>query len=311
MKTSIKIIAFLLTAVMLLSAASCGNDSANEPPRSFDLSKDREGNSVTLPETTEKIISFGAANTEILAALGFGDKIIAADTYSQGIPHVKSGAEYFDMYAPDTEKILDLQPDIMFITGMAKSDGIEKYGILHDTGICIIYIPVSSSIEGIKDDIRYIAAVMGAVSKGEEIVKDMEKEIDTVKKIGDGITDKKTVYFEIDIWAPSLYTFGKGVFLNEMLELIGAENIFAGQESWLAVSDEAVLDANPDVILTNIFYIEDAVGEIKARDGWETVTAVQNDAVYYIDADSSSRPTHNIVKALKDMAKAVYPDKFF
>jgi iron complex transport system substrate-binding protein len=217
----------------------------------------------------------------------------------------------FDMYEPDAEQILDLQPDIIFITGMAKSDGIEKYGILHDTGICVIYIPVSESIESIKEDIRYIAAVTGAETKGEDTVKNMEKEISEIKKIADTITDRKSVYFEIDVWAPSLYTFGKGTYLHEMLELIGAENIFAGRESWISVSDEAVLDADPDVILTNIFYIDNIVDEIKARSGWENVKAVQHDAVYYIDADSSSRSNHNIIKALKEMMKAVYPDKFF
>jgi iron complex transport system substrate-binding protein len=95
-----------------------------------------------------------------------------------------------------------------------------------------------------------------------------------------------------------------------MIELIGARNIFADQMGWLAVTEEAAISANPDVILTNVNYIEDSIGEIKSRDGWEEVNALKNNAVYYIDNGYSSLPNHNIVKALKEMALAVYPEAF-
>ena len=117
------------------------------------------------------------------------------------------------------------------------------------------------------------------------------------------------MYFEISA-APYCYSFGEGVFLNEMIDLIGAENVLAGQEGWLSVEEESVVSANPDVILTNVNYIEDPVGEILARPGWEGVTAVQNGGVHTIDNKTSSLPNENIVQALKEMAKAVYPDLY-
>jgi len=100
------------------------------------------------------------------------------------------------------------------------------------------------------------------------------------------------------------------VFLNEMIELIGAENVFADQQSWIAVTQEAALSANPDVILTNVSYIPNPVDEIKTRDGWDAVKAVKDGNVIYIDNMSSSLPNQGIVKALHEMAKAVYPDKY-
>ena len=307
MSTKIKIIAFLLMAVMVITlTASCGNDTAEKP----DTSKDREGNSITLPETINKIVAMGPSNTEILVALGFGDKIIAADDYSSNITELKSDVMFFDMYEPDAEKILDLQPDVMFITGMTRSDGIDKYSILEDAGICIIFIPSSSSIDSIKEDIRFVAAVLGADSKGSSIISDMEKEIDAIKKIGDTITaDKKTVYFELSA-APYMYSLGTGTFINEMIEMIGAVNCLADMGEWFAVADEAALEANPDVILTSVNYIDAPVDEIKSRPGWDAITAVQNNNVYYIDTDASNRPSHNVIKALKEMAKAIYPDKY-
>src|SRR5699024_9933189 len=123
------------------------------------------------------------------------------------------------------------------------------------------------------------------------------------------ITDKKTVYFEISP-APSAYSFGKGTFLNEMIELIGAENILSSQDGWLAVETESIVAANPDVILTNVNYIENPVDEILSREGWSGVNAVANKNVYYIDNQAASLPNENIVKALKEIAVAVYPDVY-
>ena len=70
------------------------------------------------------------------------------------------------------------------------------------------------------------------------------------------------------------------------------------------------MNADPDVILTNVNYIEDPVGEILSRPGWEEVTAVRDGNVYYIDNMASSLPDHNVVKALAEMAAAVYPEYY-
>jgi iron complex transport system substrate-binding protein len=293
--------------VMALTAASC-NDTAKKP----DLGTDREGNAISLPEKMEKIISIGPSNTELLVSLGFGDKIIAIDSYSSNVNGIKSDVEMLPSITEiDGEFVIDLSPDIIFVTGMSKVGGNNPLQVVEDTGICVVVIPSSASIEGIKEDIRYMAAVMGVESKGKSIISDFEKEIDAIKKIGDSISesDKKSVYFEISA-APYMYSFGKGTFLNEMIELMGAKNILAGQESWVSVADEAVLDANPDVILTSVNYLPDPVEEIKSRPGWDAVAAVQNGDIYVIDTDSSNRPNQNIIKAFKEMAKAVYPEKY-
>jgi len=296
-----KFLAFLMTAVMLLTVISCGNSAKT------DLGKDREGNSVKLPDKIEKIVSMGPSVTEILVALGAGDKIIAADINSKGIAGLKSDVVLFNTFELDSEKLIDLAPDLIFVPSLSKASG--TYKLVEDIGICVVYLPSSTSIEAIKEDIRYIAAVMGAESKGKTIISDFEKELAAVKKIGDTITEKKTVHFECAA-APWLYVAGSETFVHEMIVLIGAVNPYAGQKDWFNITDEAVLTANPDVILTSVDYIPDPVAEIKSRPGWDAVTAVKNNAVYYIDTDSSNRPNHNIIKALKEMAKAVYPDKY-
>jgi len=275
-----------------------------------DITADREGNPIEIPDRIDTVISMGPSNTEILVALGLAHKIMATDTYSEGVPEIDPRISYLDMLFPDGEQIVALQPDVIFVTGMGKeTTGDDPLNLVSATGICVIYIPSSKSIEGIKEDIRFIASVMGEQQKGEGIVAEMESAIDAIRAVGQTITEKKGVYFEISA-APWMYSFGTGVFLNEMIEILGATNVFADQQDWFSVADEVILATDPDVILTSVDYIDDPVDEIMARPGWGGVAAVREGAVYYIDANASNRPSHNIVIALEEMAKAVYPDLY-
>ena len=213
-----------------------------------------------------------------------------------------------DFNTPDAEKIIELDPDIIVATEYSGSSE-DPYKAVKDAGICVVYIPSSNSIDGIYEDITFLADLFDVSDKGEEIVSSMKSDVEEVKEIGSKIKDKKKVYFEIGP-APNLYSFGNSTFLNEIIEIVGAENIFKDQESWISPSSESVIDANPDVILTNVNYIDNPIDEIMNRDGWENITAVKEKAVYSIDTNSSSRPTPNVIKALKEMAKAIYPDEY-
>ena len=297
-----KILALIMTlSIFVLSGCSSQTDR---------MVTDRERTEVHIPTKIEKIISTAPSNTELLVGLGLADKIIAADTYSEGIEGLSKDTELMDFQTPDAEKIIELNPDIIIASGYNQVGSSEDpYKSVSDAGIPVVYIPSSNSIDGIYKDISFIAELVGAKDKGDEMIASMKKEVDSIKEIGSKIKDKKKVYFEIGP-APTLYSVGKDTFINEMIQTIGAENIFANQDAWISPSEESVIDANPDVILTNVNYVENPTKEIMSRDGWDNITAVKEKAVYSIDANSSSRPTQNIIKALKEMAKAVYPDEF-
>jgi iron complex transport system substrate-binding protein len=172
-------------------------------------------------------------------------------------------------------------------------------------------MPSSGGIAEIYRDIAFIADLLGVNERGEEIIRNMKGSIESVAVTGSSITEKKTVYFEISP-SPYIVSFGSGTFLHEMLEIIGAENIFVGTTGWIAAGEEAIVAANPEVILTNSGSSDggDPVAEILGRPGFRDIRAVRNRAVYGIDANTSSRPTHHIVKALLEMARAVYPEYY-
>ena len=189
----------------------------------------------------------------------------------------------------------------------------NPFALIKEAGIPVAYIPSSYSIDEIYGDIEFIASLTNTEKKGKELVDSMKKEVEKVKAIGDKIADKKNVYFEIGAGS-GLYTFGNGTFLNELIETVGAKNIFGNESSWITVTPEAVIDANPDVILVNTPGTNEAgltaIEDVESRDGWDTITAVQNGAVYSIDNNASSRPSQNVIKALKEIAKAIYPDEY-
>ncbi|UTC67516.1 MULTISPECIES: ABC transporter substrate-binding protein [unclassified Treponema] len=299
------VLSLLLAAGTMVFAG--GAKESNLP--SIDLNADRAGIPIVIPEKVERIISMAPSATEILIDLGLTDKIIAGDTNTQKDGLLKQDIPYFDMMKPDAEKLIALKPDVVFISGMSNAKGNTPFSPLIDAGICVISIPSSSSIEAIYLDIAYIAAVVKQEGMGAKIISNMKKEIEAIRKKGASIAEdkKKKVYFEIGA-APYMYSLGTGTFIHEMIEIIGAKNILADQKSWIAVSDEMVLSKDPDIILTNVSYIPNPIDEIMARPGWGTLKAVKGKQVFAVDNNSSSRPNHNIIKALKEMAKAVYPE---
>ena len=297
-----KILALIMTlSIFVLSGCSSQTDR---------MVTDREGTEVNIPTKIEKIISTAPSNTEVLMALGLGHKLVAIDKYSTDIEGINTELPQIDFSNPDAETIIGLEPDIVIASGHNKTGSVEDpFKAISEAGIPVVYIPSSDSIDGIYKDIEFIADVVNEKSKGKEIVDDMKAQVEEIKAIGDTITDKKSVYFEISP-APYLSSFGKSTFLNEMIEIIGAKNIFENEEGWVSPTAEAIIDANPDVIITNAGYMENPTEEIKSRDAWENINAIKNNEVYLVDQNASSRPSQNVIKALEQMAKAVYPEHY-
>ena len=272
--------------------------------------KDREGNEVTMPNKIERIISTAPSNTEILVGLGLSDKLVAIDTYSSDVEGIQSDVEKIDFLNPDAETIIGLEPDLIIASGHNKSGASDDpFKLVKEAGISVVYIPSSESIQGIYEDISFIADITNTEEKGKEIVDTMKSQINEISTKAKDIKDKKKVYFEIGP-SPNLYSFGNSTFLNEMIEIVGAENIFKDEKGWTSPSAESVIDRNPDVILTNVNYIDNPIEQIKTREGFENITAVKDNQVYLIDKNSSSRPSQHIIKALNEMAKAIYPDVY-
>ncbi len=306
-----KKIVSLLLALTLLPGLNVAALAADKTPTPAPPTEDRSGAPIEPPEKIESIVTLAPSVTEMVTALGHGDQIVACDTNSAALEGMDPDLPVFDMVAPDMEQLAGLEADLVLVSNLSLYDQEDPFQPLVDLGACVACVPDSDSLQGIEDDIAFVAALLGENEAGQELIDHMQADIDRIAAIGETIPeeDRKSVYFEISA-APYMYSFGDGVFLNEMLGLIGAENILADQEGWLSVEAETVAAADPDVILTSVNYIDDPVGEILSRDGWAGVTAVAEERVYPIDTNASSVPDQNVVKALEQMAQAVYPDYY-
>jgi iron complex transport system substrate-binding protein len=92
-----------------------------------------------------------------------------------------------------------------------------------------------------------------------------------------------------------------------MIEIAGGRNIFADQRGWFSPGAEEILNRNPDVIIALAYPGEDPVPEIKSRRAFESLSAVTQNQVYAINADSASRPSQNILLAFREMVWALNP----
>lgn len=293
--------AFMVMTMSLLLFVGCGKKTVTM--------KDMEGTEFTVPKKIERIVSTAPSNTEILVGLGLGDKIVGVDKYSSDVKGLKSDVAKFDFRNPDSEAILALKPDIIIASGHNREGNEDPFKVLKEAGIPVVYIPTSKNMDGIYEDINFLAKLTGTETKGTEMVNEMKEEVNKIKAIGETIKDKKTVYFEIGSGS-KLYSFGNDTFLNSLLDIVGAKNVFADQKGWISPSEEAVIKANPDVIITNESYIKDAIEAIAKRPGWDTINAVKNKEIFLVDGNASSRGSQFVINALKQIAKDIYPEQY-
>jgi iron complex transport system substrate-binding protein len=296
-----KITKYFFIIILSLCCISC-----NQKPVKTVI--DRGGHTVNIHGPVGRIVSTAPSNTEIIVDLGAGGKLVAIDRHSANVSGVPEGLPLLDFFYPDAEVIIGLEPDIIIASGHNPTgSGEDPFRLLRDIGIPVVYIPMSKSIEDIYRDIVFISDLLYVQHRGEELIQSMKEQIAEITQYTAGIKTKKTVYFEISA-APEMMTFGKDSFLDDMISVIGGKNIFAADNWLISPGAESIISRNPDVILTNVNYIDDPAGEIKNRPGFNHVNAVINNHVYQIDTDSSVRPSAGIIKALRQMATAVYPE---
>ncbi|WP_461246509.1 ABC transporter substrate-binding protein [Treponema sp. R6D11] len=267
---------------------------------------DRTGKTVTIKNTINRVVSTAPSNTEIITDLGQAHKLVAIDRHSANVTGIPEGLTQLDFFYPDAEVIIKLSPDIIIASGHNPTGtGEDPFKLLRDAGIPVVYISMSASIDEIYNDIAFIADILRVEKEGEKLINSMKSQIDEIAKTSANTENKTTVYFEISV-APDMMTFGKGSYIDDMISVIGAKNVF-GDENWLVTPGaEAIISRNPDVIFTNVNYIDDPIGEIKVRPGFNHINAVKNNRIYQIDTDSSVRPSSRIILALRQMKQAVY-----
>lgn len=280
------VMAFSLTAAFAESTAVTVTDMA--------------GREITLDAPATKVVALTASDCEILAALGAEDTLVGRGEYCDypesvlEVPAVQSGAD------TNLEQIIALEPQVVVMAKMAQTE--EQVAALEAAGIRVV-VSDAQDIEGVYTAIRLIGALVGRNDEAEAMVADMQSTFADIAAKSENTG--KTVYFEVSPLQWGLWTAGKGTFMDELATLCGLTNAFADVEGWAEISEEQVLERNPDYIVTISMYYGEGptpVEEIKSRAGWDVLKAVQNDAIFNADSNEVSRPGPR----LKDAAEALY-----
>ncbi|MFJ7640464.1 MULTISPECIES: ABC transporter substrate-binding protein [unclassified Peribacillus] len=306
-------IALLMVALFLTGCASNDDQKSiekkdpatTEEVKSYTVTDD-SGKEITFDKVPETVVSLQPSNTEILYALGVGNKVIGATDFDNYPEEAKDVERVSDSMTINSEKIISLKPDAIIAYTIGDEAALKP---LEDAGIPIFIIKSAVTFDDVYSDIDQIAKVMGVTDQGDDLVKNIKKQIKDVEEKVASVDSKEKTYFEISP-SPEIYTAGAETFQQEILASAGIENIFADQKGWAKIADEEVVKRNPDAIITTVGYVDNAVDEIKSRKGWKDVSAVKEDQVYQLSEDVMSRPGPRIGEAVELTAKTIYPQLF-
>lgn len=285
-----KIVSLFLALLMALSLSNAMAESAGLTVT------DMFGREVTLPEAATRIIAMEPSDCEILYALGCGDALVGRGMYCDypasvlDLPAVQSGENI------NLEEILALNPQVVVLTGMHHLE--EQIALLEQNGVKVIGTD-ANSISEVYDSIRLLGTVMGKDAEAESIIADMKAAFDDIAAKSEK-TDQ-TIYFEVMPLEWGLWSAGTGTFMQELAELCGMQNAFADIEGWKAISQEQVIERNPDYIVLVTGMGEAAVDEVMAREGWGDIKAIQNAKVYNADSYALTRPAPRLKDAAIDL----------
>ncbi len=264
---------------------------------------DSVGNTVTLETPPQRIASLSAGHTEILYAIGAGDEVAAVDSTSD-CPQEVNDLPKVDAFTPSVEAIAELEPDLVVIF----FDPGDLQSSLQGLDIPVLNLASPSSVEGVYDQVELLGEATGQVDGATDLVADMQAAVQDIRsEIGD-VADAPTVFHEID---NTYFTAGPGSFIGDLYDILGAENIAdATGQAFPQMSAEAIIEADPEVIILADEDAGETPDTVKARPGWDNISAVQNSRVHIVDPDIVSRPGPRLVEALRALAGYLYPELF-
>ncbi|MFJ7185540.1 ABC transporter substrate-binding protein [Lysinibacillus xylanilyticus] len=268
---------------------------------------DATGKDITLEAPPEKIVSLIPSNTEILFGLGLNDEIVGV-TDNDDYPAEATKKDKVGGMDYNIEKIIALSPDIVF--AHASSMGNSKGAIeqLEAAGVKVFVVADAKNFNETYTTIEQLGQATGKLEEAKKIVADMKAKVKEIETKLDGVEPKKVFVESSD--EPEIYTTGKGTFMNEMLEMIHAENVAADVNDWYQIDAEKIIAKNPDVIVVAYNYVPDILKKIPQRAGFETITAVKSKAIVQVDENITSRQGPRLADGLEELAKAVYPEAF-
>lgn len=265
----------------------------------FPVTVDTPAGEVTVEERPERIVSLSPSATEILFAIGAGDQVVAADsfsTYPEEAPTTDLSG-----YEPNVEAIAGYDPDLVVISG----DTNDLTASLTKLGIPVIDNPAPTTIEDGWDGMAGLGLATGHADETAALIKDLRQQVqDAFAEAPEG-ADGIRVYHELD---ETFFSASSHSFIGDVYSQLGAVNIAdeadTDKTGYPQLTEEAIIAADPQliVITDQVSYTAEDVAK---RPGWEEVDAVKNGNIVTVDADIASRWGPRLPQLVGDLTGAM------
>jgi iron complex transport system substrate-binding protein len=267
---------------------------------------DAHGRTVEVGKA-DKIVSIGGAVTEILFALGVGERVVGIDLTSTFPPEARELPQVGYMRALSPEGVLSLAPDLVIaVEGSGPPDAIE---VLERASVPFVLVPEAYDAESAIRKIRFIADLLGVTEKGEEVVAALQADLGALDGIRASIAERRKAIFVLGMSTGAPLVAGGHTAANGIFGLAGVDNALSGFTGYKPASDEAAMGAAPDAVVIMaergheltpevVFAAPAFAGTPAARDG----RLVALSGSYMLNF--GPRTAH----AARDLIAAVYPE---
>jgi len=288
-------LAALLSIVLVLAACT----TPVQTPTQYVV--DDLGRLVAINGTPQRIISLAPSNTEILFALGLGDKVVGVTMYCDYPPETQDKEKVGDYYGPDVEKIIALEPDLILATDFHRFDLIPA---LAEQGFAVFAV-APQTLEDVLESIQKIGEITGKEEEASALVNGMQSKIEEIEEQTKELEEKPSVFYMT--WHDPMWTVGRNTWIDDLINIAGGVNIFSQYfESGAMVQIEWVILLNPEVIITSEWSYDWALNATELA----STNASQTGRIYTFDDDLAQRPGPRLVEGLEWFAHFVHPEIF-
>jgi len=299
-------LASLMALAILLVGCMAPTPLPQPTPEPLTLT-DSRGQEVQVPREVKRIVSLAPSNTEILFALGLGDRVVGVTTLCDYPQEAKAIEKVGDLMSMNVEKIVSLSPNLVLaIEGMP-----EVVAKLEEVSIAVLVLQ-PTDLESIYHTIELVGQAAGAEEAAQELLASMREGVEAVTAKVEGVEKRPKVFYELDATDPAKpYTAGPGTWHDQFIRLAGGVNI-AGEADmpWVQFSTEEIIAQDPAIIVLGDANYGVTAEDVAQRPGWEVIAAVRKGAVYPIDDNLISRPGPRVVEGIEALARIIHPELF-
>ena len=288
----------LLTLALTLTACSPGEQT---PVINYVF--DDLGRLVAINGTPQRIISLAPSNTEILFALGLGDKVVGVTDYCDYPPEALNKTKVGGYVNPDIEKIVALNPDLILV---AYGTPMNVINTMVGLGLTVYGIK-TTDLDDLLNDIRRVGEITEKAVEAQALTSEMENRIQAVTNQTEALEQRPRVFYIV--WGgegSALWTAGSGTFIDELIEKAGGVNICQNITGYAEISLENVLASDPEIIITSELSYGWAINATELA----STNASQSGRIYTCDDNLVQRPGPRLVEGLEWFAHFIHPEIF-